>query len=96
MITLTEGSVVGGLAVSFRQGHKITALLARNKVKTVSCASIGCFASNTKCLYNINIFGFSFFDLTLELYAVGGGIFVLKSQPALPSFFPSVEAMMGA
>lgn len=25
-----------------------------------------------------------------------GGIFVLKSQPALPSFFPSVEAMMGA
>lgn len=30
------------------------------------------------------------------LYSGGGGIFVLKSQPALPSFFPSVEAMMGA
>lgn len=82
--------------MSFRQGHEITPLLARNKVKTVSYASSCCFVSNTKCLYNIIIFDFSFFDLTLELYADGGGIFVLKSQPALPSFFPSVEAMMGA
>lgn len=71
-------------------------IVAFNRVKTIAYVSSCWLASNINCLNNISVCRVCLFKLTWELYSEGGRIFVLKSQPALPSFFPSVEAMMGA
>lgn len=96
MITLTEGSVANVLTLFFRQRHEITPLFRflgfsqlymSGVVYQHPILTVETLSADT---------AYAGFNSALELYGEGGGIFVLKSQPALPSFFPSVEAMMGA
>lgn len=97
MTTLTEGSVASGHALSFRWRHRKTQLvsffLSKQSQMLVLYWYLLFLTAGGKSHGDLK---FVNFNESVELYREGDGIFVVKSQPALPSFFPSVEAMMGA